>query len=48
MNMSTIELRSAAGRLATLVVSVPDQDLGRPTPGTEYRVGDAGRHGPGL
>jgi hypothetical protein len=48
MNMSSIELRSAVGRLGTLVASVPNQNLGQPTPCTEYRVGAPGRDGPGL
>jgi len=38
--MTVTDLGPAAGRLCALIENVPDQDLGRPSPCTEYTVGD--------
>jgi uncharacterized protein (TIGR03086 family) len=47
-DMNIIALGFAADRLGVLVTSLPDEDLGRPTPCTEYRVGDLLDHIAGL
>ena len=46
--MSTLDLGPATTTLAELVRSVGDDDLGRPTPCTEYSVGDLVDHLGGL
>jgi uncharacterized protein (TIGR03086 family) len=43
-----IDLHPAAESLSVLISSVPDDDLGRPTPCTEYTVGDLLDHIAGL
>jgi len=52
MNMAgpenAIDLGPAARRLADLVASVPDEDLGRPTPCPAYALGDLIEHVGGM
>jgi uncharacterized protein (TIGR03086 family) len=46
--MAITDLGPAADRLCTLIESVPDSDLGRPTPCTDYSVGDLLDHIAGI
>ena len=46
--MPAIDLHPAAENLSALITSVPDEDLGRPTPCSEYSVGDLLDHIAGL
>jgi uncharacterized protein (TIGR03086 family) len=46
--MNLIDLGPAASRLGALIAAVPDDALGRPTPCSEYRVGDLLDHIAGL
>jgi uncharacterized protein (TIGR03086 family) len=46
--MDTVDLGPAAQRLAALVASVPDSELGRPTPCPAYTIGDLIDHVGGL
>jgi uncharacterized protein (TIGR03086 family) len=47
-NMDTVDLGPAAQRLADLVASVKDDELGKPTPCPAYTVGDLIEHVGGL
>jgi uncharacterized protein (TIGR03086 family) len=47
-NMDTVDLGPAAQRLADLVASVKDDELGKPTPCPAYTVGDLVEHVGGL
>jgi uncharacterized protein (TIGR03086 family) len=46
--MTITDLGPAAGRLCALIEAVPDRDLGRKTPCTEYTVGDILHHIAGV
>jgi uncharacterized protein (TIGR03086 family) len=46
--MDIIDLGFSADRLGVLVAAIPDEDLGRPTPCSEYSVGDLLDHIAGL
>jgi uncharacterized protein (TIGR03086 family) len=46
--MTMTDLGPAADRLCALIEAVPDRDLGRPTPCTEYTVGDILHHIAGV
>jgi uncharacterized protein (TIGR03083 family) len=46
--MTMTDLGPATDRLCALVQTVPDEALGRPTPCTEYTVGDLLHHIAGV
>ena len=46
--MTMTDLGPAAGHLCALIEAVPDGDLGRPTPCTEYAVGGVLHHIAGV
>jgi uncharacterized protein (TIGR03083 family) len=46
--MTMTDLGPATGRLCALIEAVPERDLGRPTPCTEYTVGDILHHIAGV
>lgn len=46
--MTMTDLGPAADTLCTLIAAVPDSDLGRPTPCTQYTVGDLLHHIAGV
>jgi uncharacterized protein (TIGR03086 family) len=46
--MAMTDLGPAADNLCALIAAVPDSDLGRPTPCTEYTVGDLLHHIAGV
>ena len=46
--MDTVDFRPAARRLAGMIASVTDEDLGRPTPCPAYTLGDLVEHVGGM
>jgi hypothetical protein len=46
--MTMTDLGPSAGHLCALIEAVPDGDLGRPTPCTEYTVGGVLHHIAGV